>query len=385
MERPPLFQALFLQKTGHEVTVFASVVDQNKCYPEITRQLFIRPYLFSLPPSIFGKGINHALSLGIMLRPSALKNFDVAICHVQPSPWIGYAVKRRYQIPYIHYAQGICRQLYPREADFQASEGWDFERKVQTRFLKMLKPLREFDFNAINNADAIVANSRHVANEIKEIYGRQNVVVSYPGVDLNEFKPLPFDQTANVIKKFSICRPFLFTTNRHESHKRLDWLIQIMPLVVKEYPSATLVITGSATRSYTPLLHALAKKLKVERNVVFTGVVSEHDLVSLYNQSDLYLFSPPQEDFGLGPVEAMACGTPVVAWDRVGPKETVADGVTGFLARSYNLDDFAEKVLHILSDGELRRRMEANCFEHIKQNFTWKRHMKIIEKVLARI
>lgn len=384
MERLPLLQALFLKKKRHRVSVFASVVDKKKCYPEITKKLLVRPYSFSLPTPTFGKGINHVFSLALILKPSMLRSFDALFCHTQPSPWLCYSAKRRYGVPYIHYAQGICRRLYPREVDLQTSEQWDLERKVETHFFKISKLFYKLDFFAINEADAIIANSKFISEEIKKVYGRKDAVVCYPGVDFNEFKPLPHHQSEYVIEKFSIRRPFLFSTNRHESHKRLEWLIEILPLVVREYPSVTLVLTGAFTKFYTPFLRRLAKRLNVEKNVVFTGAISERDLVSLYNQSDLYLLSSPQEDFGLGPVEAMACGTPVVAWNYAGPRETVVDGATGYLAHLYDLGDFAEKILRILSDAKLQKIMKVKCLVHVRQKFTWKHHVNKLEAVLER-
>jgi glycosyltransferase involved in cell wall biosynthesis len=99
----------------------------------------------------------------------------------------------------------------------------------------------------------------------------------------------------------------------------------------------------------------------------------------------VYLYSPPNEDFGMGPVEAMAHGTPVVVWDDgAGPSETVIDQKTGFKARPYDLDDFAKKTLKILSEKKIRQDMGTYARKHVEEKFSWSRHMEVVENILYR-
>ena len=87
----------------------------------------------------------------------------------------------------------------------------------------------------------------------------------------------------------------------------------------------------------------------------------------------------------MGPLEAMACGTPVVAWDDGGgPSEAIIDGKTGYLAKPYDVHDFAEKVLKVLSDEELRETMGREAILHVRGSFPWKRHVELIQRTIEK-
>jgi len=113
-----------------------------------------------------------------------------------------------------------------------------------------------------------------------------------------------------------------------------------------------------------------------------TGRVDETSLVSLYQNADVYIYTPPCEDFGLGPVEAMACGTTPVVWDYAGPAETVNDGATGYKAKPYDIDDFAAKVMQLLSNSKLREEMGVKAASFVRRHYSWDQHMDRLESVL---
>ena len=87
----------------------------------------------------------------------------------------------------------------------------------------------------------------------------------------------------------------------------------------------------------------------------FVGLVTERSLARLYREATLYVYPSPEEDFGMGIVEAMAAGTPVVAWNNGGPTVTVKNGETGFLVEPYDTEEFAEKMRRLATDPVLLR------------------------------
>lgn len=163
--------------------------------------------------------------------------------------------------------------------------------------------------------------------------------------------------------------------------------MEIMSYIAKDSPSATLAITGEITKEndrYVKRLLKLAKKLKIEKNVKFLGFKSQKELVALYNAADAYVYSVPKEDFGLGPVEAMACGTPSVVWDDGGgPCETVFDGKTGFKAKPYDTKDFAEKTLKTVEIDKAEMSHTTRSF--VEENFSCSRHSEILEKTIHKL
>jgi glycosyltransferase involved in cell wall biosynthesis len=163
----------------------------------------------------------------------------------------------------------------------------------------------------------------------------------------------------------------------------MEYLIQLMPKVLSEL-DVTFVLTGDYTK-YTKSLMHLATDLGVRDHIVFTNHLKEGELVGLYQNADVYLYTSPHEDFGLGPIEAMACGTPPVVWDYAGPAENVRHGVTGMKAQPYSVDDMAEKVLLLLTDKKLRSKIAGKGRDFVVNNFSWERHVDTLDSVLCAI
>src|SRR6266705_72378 len=110
----------------------------------------------------------------------------------------------------------------------------------------------------------------------------------------------------------------------------------------------------------------LAAQLGMSERVVFLGEVSERDLDSLYACAAAYVYSSPEDDFGLGVLEAMAHALPVIAWAYGGPTVTVRNEQTGLLAIPYEIEDFAAKIAHVLDDPAYNRALGANAIREVR-------------------
>ncbi len=385
IERMPLMEAAHLSKNNH-VSVFCTMYDKEKCFSEMMKRLDVRRFFYDIPFPRIRRSANHLVAyLANRLSPRKFAEFDVLLCNHQPSIWIAYYAKKRYGVPYVYYAQGISRELYPRKVDIDVKDKWDRDRAAHTGLFSKIKHFKNIDRKAVLEADAVTTVSHKISSELEDIFGRKDVIICNPCVDTEKFKPLPYEATKAVLSDFAIKRPFILTTNRHEAHKKLDWLVEMMPIILKKHPDATLVITGKKNDYCTPSIVNKINSLGLTRNVRLTGEISDLTLVSLYNQADVYAYSPPDEDFGLGPVEAMSCGTVPVAWNAAGPKESIVDGENGLLAKPFEIPDMAEKVLKLIDEEKLRERLRAKGRAHVNAHFTWKRHMDIVEGTIMRI
>ena len=174
-----------------------------------------------------------------------------------------------------------------------------------TRYL--LHKMRLWDTRTANGVDEFVAISEYIRRRIHKVY-RRDALVIYPSVDTQRFKP-----AEPMVKE-----DFYLTASRLVPYKKTDLLVQAFNAM----PDKKLVVIGDGPEMTK--IRNLAK-----RNVSILGY-QEHDVLLDYMQRARAFLFAAEEDFGIVPVEAQACGTPVIAFGRGGAAETVVHGKTGW-------------------------------------------------------
>lgn len=369
-ERTVLNEAIELQKRGYKVTVFSPIISLN-CFPELLNQTeFFETLKFPLNIP-FKNALKMILSC-LIIHYHRYSKFDVIIAHSQPSNWIASQIKRRLKIPYISYLHQVNRFYAPRKIDLES--GWSTNRDILLLGLmhRNNNLLKKLDKYSIKNSNLILTNSKWIKTQIENYYDL-NSIICYPGVDIKKFKPK---------KNFDPCQnPYLLSTNRHYPQKRLDYLINIIKMIKKTHPDIRCQITGEYTH-HTKYLMELTNKIGVQENIIFTGNLDTKELLDSYQKAYAYVYTSPEEDFGLGPLEAGACGIPSITWNYAGPKETVIDKVTGIRIEPYKVEKMAASLLKLLDDPELRTKIGLNARKHVQKNFSWKSHVNILEKCI---
>ncbi|WP_288361214.1 glycosyltransferase family 4 protein [Klebsiella variicola] len=197
-------------------------------------------------------------------------------------------------ISYVHspirYAWDLQHQ-YLREAKL--------EKGIKSLFAKIiLHKMRIWDYRTANSVDHFIANSHFIARRIAKIYGRKAEVI-YPPVDVNRF---------NVKEKKN---DFYLTASRLVPYKRIDLIVEAF----SSMPDKTLVVIGDGSE-----MNKI--KSKASRNIEILGYQPNEVLVDYMQNAKAFVFAA-EEDFGITPVEAMACGTPVIAFGKGGALETI--------------------------------------------------------------
>ncbi len=212
--------------------------------------------------------------------------------------------------------------------------------------------------------DAVVSASNYAGRELIEKYGvsQNRVRIIYNGVDIDHFRHLNIRRAPHR----------LLYVGRLSLEKGVQYAIQALPLILRVFPDARLVVAGSRRDAYE-LLFELAKRLMVQDRVDFVGYVSPQNLPHLYNGAGLFVQPALYESLSMTVLEAMACGTPVIASAAGSIGEAVSDGASGFLVRPGSSLELAQKTIDILSKpaglgqvSEVARRTVLNIF-------TWKK------------
>jgi glycosyltransferase involved in cell wall biosynthesis len=136
------------------------------------------------------------------------------------------------------------------------------------------------------------------------------------------------------------------------------------------------LVLGGRKDAHCVKLENQARKLKIEDNVIFTGFIFEEDLPIIYSAASLFVFPSLYEGFGLPPLEAMACGTPVIASNATSLPEVVGDA--GILVEPKNVNDLRNAILAVLFDKELRFNLRRKGLERAKKFNTYKTGCSIL-------
>ncbi len=237
-----------------------------------------------------------------------------------------------------------------------ASAVWLSERPMPWMY-------RDVPFQAISESTA--------ADLVARGFRREQVVVIPPGVSFDHFTPDPTQRAA---------RPVFSYLGRLKKYKGVDLVIRAFAALARA--DATLEIAGAG--DYRPALESLVRSLGVGDRVRFLGFVSEAEKLALLRRSWAVALASPKEGWGLTNVEAEACGTPVVASDSPGIRESVRDGETGFLVRHGDVPAMAAAMERLAASPELVRDMGVRA-RAFAETFTWDRCARETEAHLLRV
>jgi glycosyltransferase involved in cell wall biosynthesis len=368
-----------LRSLGHEVTCFAPYVDRKGCYPDVPEMAEIQP-LLPPPPDWLPMKDPLWVTLSCLLIPFLafrFQSFDVFLGANQPGPWFAFVLSRLLNKPYVIYLAQPLRILHPRAVDL---ENGIRIREGDARYISALtkiagKIIDRVDRMSIRHAHSILTNGEHVAQWIRSVYGVDSQVCPAGCHPILERK-LSYRQRwtgSLTISSSVVPKPYILLTNRHSPMKRFEYAIWALKSIARKAPQVSLVITGQETE-YTDQLRYLVDGMGLGHAVHFVGLVSEQELRELYLGAAVYVYPSPEEDFGMGIVEAMAAGTPVVAWKNGGPTVSVVDGETGFLVEPYDTQLFADCLLRLVTNRSLVERLGRKGHRRAVESFSYSRH-----------
>jgi glycosyltransferase involved in cell wall biosynthesis len=233
--------------------------------------------------------------------------------------------------------------------------------------------LRFFERKLLEQSDMIIAVSEYTKTELKKYYGltERRIRVIHNGVSVERFRPALDKAQAKVELGLRAEDKVVLYVGRLYSRKGLFTLIQSIPFVVKKFKDVKYVISGKGLKGEVQKLAEHAAKLKVERNILFTGYFPDAKLPRLYQAADIFAFSTMYENFPFAVLEALSSGLPVVTTDVGGIPELVVDGQNGFLVKPFDAQGLAERILFLLESPRLCAEFGRNGRNTVIEKFAW--------------
>ncbi|MGP8024213.1 MAG: glycosyltransferase family 4 protein [Methanobacterium sp.] len=220
----------------------------------------------------------------------------------------------------------------------------------------------------INNADKIITVSYHTQKDLITYLNvpKDKIKVIYNGNDAR-FQPLNYIEISKVREKYKLPERFILSVGGLHPIKNISRLLKAYNLSRRNGLNHKLVIVGMVMDKVSEIFQTL-KGLNLEDQVIFTGKVPDNDLVGLYNSADLFIYPCLYAGFGLPPLEAMSCGTPVIASNNSSLPEVVGDA--GLLINPYDITEIADAINNIITDDDLRKNLIKKGLKRSKQ-FNW--------------
>lgn len=219
------------------------------------------------------------------------------------------------------------------------------------------------------NAARVLTVSEHSRQDIARYYGldANQIVITYNAVS-NRFHPNISQSSIDHIKsKYGLTAPYIFNLNNFKPHKNPQGLIEAYAQLPESVRETWHLAIGGKHNAFTPALQERVQTLDLSHCIHFPGMIDDEDLPAFYAGADLFVITSFYEGFGIPPLEAMACGTPIVSSNATSLPEVV--GTAGPLVAPHDTAALAQAMVLILEDENVQKHNIQKGLEQA-QNFT---------------
>jgi glycosyltransferase involved in cell wall biosynthesis len=236
---------------------------------------------------------------------------------------------------------------------------------------------------AVRAADRVLVGSEATRADLIELVEADptKIEVIPHGCDPFFLAAVDEEELAGIRRQLGLERRFLLSASNIKPHKNLKRLLQAFGQLQGDYPDLDLVVAGGDFSEH-PELQALCAEQGIEDRVRSLGFLPKRELRGLYHLAEVFVFPSLYEGFGLPPLEAMACGTAVVASRSSAIPEVV--GHSGLLVNPFRVQAIAEAVRSLLDNDNLRRALGAQGRSHARQ-FDWNESARRVLEVYRRV
>jgi D-inositol-3-phosphate glycosyltransferase len=298
--------------------------------------------------------------------------YDIMHANFWMSGLVACEVKRATGIPFVttFHALGRIRRMHQREADEFPDDRFAIEDRI------------------VAESDHLIAECPQEEEDLIRYYNADPscITIVPAGFDPAEFWPVG-KALARVALGLPPDGPVILQLGRMVPRKGVDTIIRAFSMVRRRYgiPAKLLVVGGDEAGPERGRLESIAREEGICDQVIFAGRCGRESLRWYYSAADLFASTPWYEPFGITPVEAMACGTPVIGSNVGGIKFTVRDGETGYLVPPKSPDVVAEKIAYLLGNPKVLTAFSSQAYTRSHDLFNWKAIASSLETVYEKV
>jgi len=300
-----------------------------------------------LPVNIVSRRSPNAHIFVQFILPRLLKEYDIDVLH-GPNFYLPLISKT----PSVVTVHDLSAQLFPEQHSHK-------HRLSQ----KLLRP-------SLKKADRIIAVSEATARDIEGFWSgvKNKVKIVYNGID-SDFKPASDDKISKIRKQYRLPEKFVLFVGTLEPRKNVARLVEAYSDARDNLDGAKLVIAGGKGWLFDEIFTKV-EKLGISDEVLFTGYIPREDLPALYSAAEVFCYPSLYEGFGFPPLEAAACGTPVLTSNRSSIPEIMNDAA--LLVNPESIEEISRGLVRLFRDDGLRKDLIERGQERASM-FNWKK------------
>ena len=304
--------------------------------------------------------------------------------HYYLGGWVAAQVKRILRIPMVE----TCHSLgYIRHRTLE-------KFKKESINIENFKERLIAEKEIMKTADAIIATSPPEKSDLMHYYNfdlEDKIKIIPCGVNLKRFRKINRENARDYINHFSKEDKIISYIGRMDWRKGIETLIRAFPLVLKKLPELSLklmIVGGKIGKNGDPAdkkeiarLKDIAKELGIEKKICFLGRKNQEKLRYYYSASDIFVIPSYYEPFGMTVLEAMRCGTPIIASKVGGLSYIIQNRKTGIFFPPKNHKILAKKIIQVFENKEQRDNLTEQAEKVVKENYGWHKIASEISKL----
>jgi len=338
-----------VQNMAAALSKFVDVEVRTKWVPRAPRLRNVRRYRVGPVKGDFGPAAE-ALKLDLEIVSDGMSS-DIVHSHTWYMNMAGALAKRLYGIPAVATVHSL-EPLRPWKAE-QLGRGYELSKWME----------RE----GLCSCDRVIAVSEGMKKDIMKCYPipSSKIAVVHNGIDPSIYKRR---EQGRVLRRHGVRKPYVLFVGRLTRQKGVFDLLEAS----KRFMAGTVTVLATGRPDEPGILDDLKRAVKGRRDVVWiNSMLGQAETIALYSGAAVSVTPSVYEPFGIVVVEAMACGSPVVASRVGGIPEIVQDGRSGLLVPPKDPTTLADAVNRVLADGALASRLAANGRRRVERGFTW--------------